>query len=205
MNRQSPGFTLIELMFTLLIVAISVSLAIPSYQAFREKRNLVAAAEDISSYVALAQSLAIKKGQPVSVSWHGSSSHSADFCIGLSAPPKNEDCDCRVDDPASADFCSIDTVPYRLSKVDFVRVDHEFMHLRPAVGRFTFDPVRGIVDSWSDPKIVDSDWLMYMHSHDGSGSSRLYGIEFRLAMTGRLDVCQQRYRQTRVGAYPECP
>ena len=102
MNRHK-GFTLIELMFTLLIVAISVSLAIPSYQAFREKRKLTAAAEDITSYVAYAQSLAIKKGQPVSFAWKGSSSHSADFCIGLSAPPRNIPCDCRVTDTDSDD------------------------------------------------------------------------------------------------------
>jgi prepilin-type N-terminal cleavage/methylation domain-containing protein len=204
MNRQK-GFTLIELMFTLLIVAIGVSLAIPSYEAFREKRNLVAAAEDISSHVALARSMAIKKGQRVSMSWKGSGSHSADFCIGLSAPPKNADCDCRVDDPAAASFCSIDGVPYRLSKIDFVRVDHEFMHFNPAVGHFSFDPVRGIVDSWSDAEVVDDDWLMYMHSNDGSGSTRLYGLEFSLAVSGRLDVCQQTARKTRVGGYPECP
>lgn len=203
MNRQN-GFTLIELMFTLLIVAISVSLALPTFEAFREKRSLTAAAEDISSYVRVAQSMAIKTGQPVSVSWRGSNSHSADFCIGLSAPPKNTDCDCRVDDPSASGFCSVEGVAYRLSKVDFVRVDHEFMHFNPAVGHFTFEPVRGIVTSWSDSEIVDNDWLMYMHSNDGSGSTRLYGLEFGLALTGRLDVCQQTYRKTLVGGYPVC-
>ncbi len=204
MNRQK-GFTLIELMFTLLVVAISVSLALPAFQAFREKRNLTAAAEDISSYVRSAQALAIKKGQPVSVSWLGSSSHSADFCIGLSAPPKEPNCDCRLTDPSSPKFCSIDGIPFQLEKRDFVKLDREFMHFRPAVGHFTFGPVRGIVESWSDAEIVDNDWVMYMHSHEGSGSTRLFGLEISIALTGRLDVCQQQNRKTRVGGYPECP
>lgn len=203
MNRQK-GFTLIELMFTLLVVAISVSLAVPTFQAFREKRNLTAAAEDIASYVRVAQSLAIKKGRPVSVSWRGSNSHSAEFCIGLAAPPKDPDCDCRLTDPLSPKFCSIDGVAYRLQKQDFVRLDREFMHFRPAVGHFSFGPVRGIIDHWSDAEIIDEDWLMYMHSHEGSGSTRLFGLEFHLGITGRFEVCQQTSRASRVGVYPEC-
>jgi prepilin-type N-terminal cleavage/methylation domain-containing protein len=203
MNRQK-GFTLIELMITLLIVAVSVSLALPTYEAFREKRRLTAAAEDITSYVGYAQSLAIKKGQPVSVSWQGSSSHSANFCIGLSAPPKAAACDCWQTDPSAADYCSVDDVPYRLSKSDFVQVDHEFMHFNPAVGHFSFGPVRGIVNAWSSNEIVDDDWLMYMHSNAGSGSSRLYGLEISLSLAGRVNVCQQTSRASRMGIYPEC-
>ena len=203
-TRRAQGFTIIELMFTLAIVAISVSLAIPSYEAFREKRRLTAAAEDITSYVGYAQSLAIKKGQPVSVSWSGSANHSDDFCIGISAPPKDADCDCTETDPAAAGFCSVDGTPYRLSKTDFVEVGHEFMHFRPASGHFSFGPVRGVVSSWSDNEIVDGDWLMYMHSNDGTDSDRLFALELSMAITGRVQVCQQANRRSRLGAYPEC-
>jgi prepilin-type N-terminal cleavage/methylation domain-containing protein len=203
-SARVRGFTIIELMFTLVIVAISVSLAIPSYEAFREKRRLTAAAEDITSYVGYAQSLAIKKGQPVSVSWSGSANHSDNFCIGVSAPPKDADCDCWETDPSAASFCSVDGTPYRLSKSEFVNVGHEFMHFRPATGNFSFGPVRGVVSNWSDAEIVDGDWLMYMHSNDGTDSDRLFGLELSMAISGQVHVCQQVNRRSRLGAYPEC-
>ena len=173
-------------------------------ESFREKRRLTAAAEDITSYIAYAQSLAIKKGRPVSVAWKGTYSHSADFCLGISAPPKAAVCDCRETDPSAADFCSVDDVPYRLSKLDFVNIDHEFMHFNPPVGNFSFGPVRGVIDNWSHGEVVDGDWLMYMHSNDGSGSQRLYGLEISLSVTGRVEVCQQTGRRSRLGIYPEC-
>jgi prepilin-type N-terminal cleavage/methylation domain-containing protein len=212
MKDLSRGFTLIELIITVVIAAIALSLAVPSYNAFVEKRQLTSAAEDLSSFVGLAQSAAIKMNEPVRVAWQGSSNHSENFCIGISSAPKAMPCDCRVTDVSAANFCAVgaseassaDGQPYRLTKEDFVDISNEFMHMRPAVGSFAFDPVRGVVASWSDGDIIDDDYLFYMHSNEGSGSSRLFALEVSLNVTGRFDVCAQSSRRSAIETYPEC-
>jgi len=204
MQKPTHGFTLIELMFTLVVAAIAVSLAVPTYRAFFDKRELTATAEDIASFVKIGQSLAIKRNKPVNLSWQGSSSHSANFCIGMSAEPKAMACNCWQTNPNAGDFCSVDGVPYRLTKGDFTKVGHEFMHFNPAVGNFNFGPVRGIVSTWSNGEIVDDDWLFYMHSSEGSGNSRLLALELRLAISGRMSICYQTNRVMALGQYPAC-
>ncbi len=204
MKKAVKGFSLIELMITLLIVAVALTLAVPTYRDFVEKRQLTAAVEDISSYINLAQSMSIKTARPVNVSWQGATGHDGDFCMGMSSPPKAMACDCWEADPEASDFCSVGDSPYRLSKQDFVDVGHEFAHFRPGSGNFTFDPVRGSVASWSDQEVVDGDWILYVHSNEGTGPQRLFGLELSLGMTGRVSVCHQSDRKMRIGAYPPC-
>lgn len=212
MKRPAQGFTLIELIITVVIAAIALSLAVPSYNAFIEKRQLTAAAEDLSSFVALAQSAAVKMNRPVRVAWRGSSSHSDNFCIGISSAPKAMPCDCRVTEPSASNFCAVgattasaaDGRAYRLTKTDFVDISNEFMHMRPATGHFSFDPVRGVIANWSDSEVIDDDYLFYMHSNDGSGSSRLFALEVSLNVTGRMEICSQTSRRTTIGMYPPC-
>ena len=67
-----------------------------------------------------------------------------------------------------------------MTKTDFVDIGNEFMHMRPATGDFAFDPVRGVIANWSDSEVIDDDYLFYMHSNDGSGSSRLFALEVSL-------------------------
>ncbi len=43
-----------------------------------------------------------------------------------------------------------------------------------------------------------------MHSNEGSGPTRLYGLEMSLALSGRFQVCYQSSRKQIIGAYPPC-
>ena len=56
--NQSNGFSLIELMVTILALAILASIAVPSFQSMIEGRRLIAAAEAIAGIAAAAQPLA---------------------------------------------------------------------------------------------------------------------------------------------------
>mgnify|MGYP003332434967 FL=1 len=203
------GVTVLELMITVGIIAVAIGLVTPTIQTTLEKRRLVQAAEDIANFVAVAQSLAVATNEPVTVMWDGASGHSADFCFGVShstASPSSAPCDCNVTNPATTGFCEVDGTPYRLSKDDFVKISSEFLHLRPADGRFTFDPIRGNLGAWSDVEIVDEDWLFYMHSSDSTkvGGVRLFELQMHLSPSGRFSICTDDDRLMLIGSYPVC-
>ena len=62
-TRRFRGFSLVELMFTLVVIAILAGLAVPSYQQFVESSRLTSAANNILVDLTLARSEAIKRQQ----------------------------------------------------------------------------------------------------------------------------------------------
>ena len=90
----SQGFTLIEVLIVMVIVAIGVAIAVPSFRPAIEKRQLVSAAEEVVSFMEIAQGEAMKRNEKVTVSWSSPGSHNVNWCIGASSPPKTAPCDC---------------------------------------------------------------------------------------------------------------
>lgn len=76
-RRNTLGFTLIELMVTVAVLAVVVSLAAPSFRSILEAQRMRAAAFDLMGDLTLARSEALKRGQiaapitlaPVSGNW----------------------------------------------------------------------------------------------------------------------------------------
>lgn len=66
MNRQT-GFTLVELMITLVVMAILLTVGIPSFQAIFQNNRLATQANEMIGAINLARSEAIKRGVNVSV------------------------------------------------------------------------------------------------------------------------------------------
>lgn len=66
LNKQ-PGFTLIELMITLAVAAILVSIAIPNYRTFILNNRMSTQANDFMTAISLARSEAIKRATRVSI------------------------------------------------------------------------------------------------------------------------------------------
>jgi len=66
-HRTHSGFTLIELMVTIAIVAILLAISVPGFQSFIEMIRSERIASDLRSAVNYARSEAIKTGEPVSV------------------------------------------------------------------------------------------------------------------------------------------
>jgi type II secretory pathway pseudopilin PulG len=192
-------------MVTIVIVAIAVALAVPTWEFTREKRRLTAAVEEVASLMNFAQSEAIKRNDKVWVSWYSAGSHSTDWCIGasLAAIP----CNCRQDDSTQANFCAVDGVEHRLQQADFTDVSAEFMHMNPTASYFAYDPIRGwLVDmpNLHQAEILDDDYLFYVHSAAGSGSTRLFELQLKVNITGRISICADTDRVSLIGGYPEC-
>ena len=113
-SRQT-GFTVVELMMSLVLLAIGAALSIPSYREMIEKRQLTHGAEQIMAFVNTAQSEAIKRNQIVTISYDRDDKD--DWCIGMVLGTSA--CDCRETDTTASDYCAIDSSP-RIINNDFV-------------------------------------------------------------------------------------
>ncbi|OOZ41334.1 hypothetical protein BOW53_04250 [Solemya pervernicosa gill symbiont] len=81
-KNNNRGFTLIELMITLVVISIIAAFAVPSLGDFVTKRKLVGAAEEVYSQLQLARSLAIKRNQTIYVNFAEDGSSTWNFGIG---------------------------------------------------------------------------------------------------------------------------
>lgn len=70
MNREN-GFTLIELIVALAVLAVLTALAVPSFRETMQNNRLVTRSNDIVTALNLARSEAIKRGEVVNVSANG--------------------------------------------------------------------------------------------------------------------------------------
>lgn len=64
---RSRGFTIIELMVTIAVLAILITVAIPGFESMIEKRRLIGATESIYSDLQFARSEAVKRSRDVVV------------------------------------------------------------------------------------------------------------------------------------------
>lgn len=94
-HQKQTGFTLMELMITIVIIAIITAIALPSFQSILEKRRLVGAAENLFADLQYTRSEAIKQNKTVSFQF----STGANWCYGID--DDGTDCDCTQGSGAS--------------------------------------------------------------------------------------------------------
>ena len=67
MKHKQGGFTLIELMFTVIVLAVLLAIGVPSFRDFLRNSRMAAQANDLLSAVNLARSEAVKRRAPVTL------------------------------------------------------------------------------------------------------------------------------------------
>jgi type IV fimbrial biogenesis protein FimT len=81
-NRTQTGFTLYELLTTMLIVGIVLTLGIPNMQSFRQNSRMTAAANDLHSSFHLARSEAARAKNNIAICASVDSSLGTPVCSG---------------------------------------------------------------------------------------------------------------------------
>ncbi|HEX7060837.1 MAG TPA: GspH/FimT family pseudopilin [Woeseiaceae bacterium] len=131
------GFTLLELLTTIAVLAVVLGIAVPSMRSGAEKRRAIAAAEEIYSEIQLARSEAISRSQPI----YMNIAEGADWAIGIS---NDAACDPSDNDPACAlpDVTNSNPITHR-----FTFADHSDVSIATSTGQITFQSQRGTATS----------------------------------------------------------
>ena len=91
-RTATAGFTLVELMIGIAVVAILLTVVVPSFQHMMERARVRSAAESLVSALQFARSEAIKQNTRVEVAFDGEGTTA--WCYGLDDDPSSE-CDCE--------------------------------------------------------------------------------------------------------------
>lgn len=184
MLRRSRGFTLIELMVVLAVVAVLVTVAAPALQAFIDKNRLVGASEAIYTQVQQARSEAVKTSANVMLVFSKSA-----WCAGY-GPESAGACDCTK---APADGGCVGTLRGpSLSGGDFKGVT-----MKSAPASITFDGVRGIVAASSAVQEAVGETGVLLESKLGRQ------LRLDIGAMGSAAVCSPAGKAV-VAGYPTC-
>ena len=170
---KNKGFTLIEFMISVAIIAVVASLALPSYRTIIEKRQVTSGAQQVGAFISAAQLEAVKRNENVSISWDYAGQE--DWCIGMVIGDAG--CNCTSDPDTNT--CKIDGTD-RVLIPDNLNYSDAFASINgPDDGRFVIDPVRGMLVNYT--AVTSFEFV--------SQPEQTYGLNTRIGPTGRVSIC----------------
>jgi type IV fimbrial biogenesis protein FimT len=182
------GFTLIELMIVISVIAIIGSLALPSYRSIQEKRQVTSAAEQLAAFLSTAQMESVKRSENLTVSL--SRTDLDTWCLGavLGTTP----CNCATGTPA----CTIDgqTRVFSDANLNYPAV----MDAIDSDGDFVFDPARGLIYDDSGFSAFDEAELELVSDNNS------WALNVQITQTGRVKICSDAGASKEVPGYETC-
>jgi len=186
-HSRIKGVSLIEVLTTISMIAIGLTLALPSWEYSRNKRHLTGTTEQLAGFFTNAQSVAIKHNDRLTVNLMQSTS--VDWCVG--AVLGDIACDCTESDLTSESYCDIDGAPWVLGNGSFKLSE---MSAHSPDTTFTFEPVRGLM--------VSED-LGLKHFFNLVSENDHFGLQVTVRPTGLVHVCSFDAARE-VPGYAEC-
>ena len=183
------GFSLIEVLMSVVLLAISAALALPSYRDMVEKRQVTNGAEQLASFINTAQGVAMKTNQDVWVSWDRTSAN--DWCIGASAGSK---CECT-----QANSCLINGQEFVIDNGS--ASDRDLFHTFSGGDgdAYGVDPVRGLVVNETGEVLSPANYPeLKLRSNSDD-----FRLNLRVNGTGRVTLCSDDAAHS-VPGYPVC-
>jgi len=168
--KSQSGVTLTEILTTLSVITILLSMSVPSYSEFVVKRRVAAGADLIATFFENARMEAVKRNQFASVTYK-KADNGQDWCIGA-VLGKELTCDCMAETPA----CQIGTAPMVLSNNSFSQLNDLVANFN--TGTISYDPVRGIL---TNP--ASSVTMQVKHSADD------YRVDISVNAVGSVSKC----------------
>lgn len=98
MPARSSGFTLIELMVTIVILGIVLAIAAPDLMRFVNQSRVKGVAENLAQDLVFARTEAVRLGKTVRLNM-------ASTCYGITS--NSSACDCTKTSPADTNFCEL--------------------------------------------------------------------------------------------------
>jgi len=193
-TKGFKGFTVIELMITVAVVAIITSLALPSYRSIIEKRRITSSAEQLTAFMSAAQMESVKLNQEVAI-----------FCGNrdLSGYPEYSElpvptaaCEAMSDNQGLRALVFLNLPVDRYSESEKVQVIYD-PGIKVDPPRVVFDPVRGMM---AQDYIVPSPIIIQLTSPQGE-----YALNITMLATGRVTMCSDTLRASKiVPGYDAC-
>ena len=186
----AKGFSIIELMISLLLIAIGAALALPSYQNMMEKRQLSRGAEQLLAFVNSAQSRSIQWNERLNVSWKRTGD--TEWCVGANLG--DTICDCTVTDTNNATYCDINNATWIFDD----EIAGDLVLLKSVSGdaggdgAFSFDPDRGLFINMNDSLAIE------LHSR-----SQNYQLQLTVNNAGQASLCSKD-AEHQIPAYEVC-
>lgn len=145
--RAPKGFTLIEMMVAIAILAILATMAAPSFNSFIDRYRVKRAGDTVSAFLINTKSEAIKRNKTVSAVITGSG---GTWCVGMT---EASTCDCTT---SGSGACQIDGVDRAIRSTSFKGIE---LNGPDTTHAFQFKPLRGTVAGNETVELESEDGL----------------------------------------------
>lgn len=181
---SNKGFTIIEMLIAVAVLAIIVSLALPSYQSIIEKRQVTSAAEQLTAFLSSMKGEAVKLNEDLALSY------TEDVCLGFQQSLSPCDCStnsCKVNYDYDRDGTIDATIDRAIRYSDFSYPD--------VVTGITFTNQRGADAGNGDLMVYDSVRGMLDHGYTEKlsislvSATGLYALNVEVDPLGRVSIC----------------